>query len=69
VTRESFIALVGNAICTLAIGSVWLRHRRRSPGFGLWTAGFALQTMSGLLLALHEPSRMYEYKFGPAVRA
>jgi len=64
VTRESFIALVGNAMCALVIGSLWLQHRRRSPGLELWTVGFALQTVSVLLIAQRGPSWMYGYKLG-----
>ena len=61
--------VISDAICALVIGSLWLQHRVRSSGPGLWTAGFALQTVSLLLIALRGPSRMYGYKFGPAVRA
>ena len=61
--------VISDAICAVVIGSVWLQHRRSSPGLGLWTAGFALQTVSILLIALGGPSRMYGYKFGPTVRA
>jgi two-component system cell cycle sensor histidine kinase/response regulator CckA len=31
---------------------LWLQHRRRLAGLGLWVAGFSLQTVSVLLLAL-----------------
>ena len=60
---------VSYVICALVIGSLWLQHRVRSSGPGLWTAGFALQTVSVLLIALRGPGLVYGFKAGPAVRA
>ncbi|MHB8107811.1 MAG: PAS domain S-box protein, partial [Candidatus Cryosericum sp.] len=44
--------LTSEAICCLVIVSLWLQHRRHSRGLGLWGAGFAMQTLSVLLIAL-----------------
>jgi len=67
--RQVIGGVVSDAICALVIGMVWLQHRRSSPGLGLWTAGFALQTVSLLLIALRGPGLVYGYKAGPAARA
>jgi len=61
--------VISDPICALVIGIVWLQHRRNSLGLGLWTAGFALQTVSVILLALRGSSRIYRHKFWSAVRA
>ncbi|MFZ2413834.1 MAG: PAS domain S-box protein [Candidatus Cryosericum sp.] len=51
--RTILIGFLANyVICTLVIASLWLQHYRHSPGLGLWTAGFALETLSVLLITL-----------------
>ncbi len=43
--------IISNAICTIVIASVWIRHRKHFDGLGFWLADFAIQFIA-LLLAI-----------------
>ena len=40
------------AICTIVVTLLWLDHRKRFLGLGLWLAGFVLQFVGILLIGL-----------------
>jgi len=44
--------IISSAICALVIGSLWAQNRRRSPELGFWLAGFVIQFLAVLLIAL-----------------
>jgi PAS domain S-box-containing protein len=47
-----FCHLVTNALCALAIASLWHQNRKRFAGLSFWTLDFAFQATAALLIVL-----------------